>query len=319
MKESSKMMIGSLKDIYGILLTLQAKYTYANESSRTIQPEFYFRGHSKTNYDLVPGIFRLTKIDKNNRVGTYMRSLERDILYEFISEGCIYNPMISGSDYLSWLEIAQHHGLPTRLLDFTSSPLVALYFACSSSPEDDAEVWVVNNEAYKRYINEKDGTSEVDMRKCVQNILNAEVLGGTTVSDEGTEITLQFPRLYKPNYYDERMAAQSSMFMMWAGLKDPLDALFTDTKYWISKDNESNISTGIIGRFVIPYQSKSIILRQLDASGINEKTLYRGLDGVGRYLSNKYKVSGNNMKNDADYREISSGPCTIKLETQKTL
>lgn len=309
-----KIRVCSLKDIYGVLLVLQSKYTYSTDGGRSIQPELYFRGHSKTTYDLKPGLFRMTKIDENNKVGTYMRSLERDMLFEFISEGCMYRPTIQKDDYISWLEIAQHHGLPTRLLDFTSSPLVALYFACSSSPEEDAEVWVINDEAYTRYIDAQEAISEANKCNFVRHIINDELLGKAFGFDAEAKNTLHFPRLYKPHYYDERMAAQSSVFMIWAGEVRSLDEMFTDTDYWMSDDNTDNKMTGIIGRFLIPSSFKSIILKQLDASGINEKTLYRGLDGVGRYLNNKYKNSGSNMKNNADYTEISQGSCTIILK-----
>lgn len=47
-------------------------------------------------------------------------------------------------DELGWMQVAQHHGLPTRLLDWTQNAAVALFFACCSSPDDDGLVVILN-------------------------------------------------------------------------------------------------------------------------------------------------------------------------------
>lgn len=52
---------------------------------------------------------------------------------------------LSDKEVENFLAYSQHHGLPTELLDITSNPMVALYFACESSPEDDGHLYFFNN------------------------------------------------------------------------------------------------------------------------------------------------------------------------------
>lgn len=71
---------------------------------------------------------------------------ERFLTNDFQARASIFNfPKPQLNDYANWLTIMQHYGLPTRLLDWSRSPLVALYFAVSdkSNDENDACVWML--------------------------------------------------------------------------------------------------------------------------------------------------------------------------------
>ena len=84
--------------------------------------------------------------DKEFFVNKYGKNKEFDILREFQAEACyIFRDIPTGEDeyFYKWAEYAQHFGVPTRLLDWTSNPLVALFFACNSG-KSDAAIRILN-------------------------------------------------------------------------------------------------------------------------------------------------------------------------------
>jgi hypothetical protein len=92
-----------------------------------------YRGVKDARYKLIP---------KVGRVPGYTLTLEKDILWLFkryATPFVGYEPKTNWE----WLAIAQHHGLPTRLLDWTENPLVAAYFAVEQSIETDGAIYVM--------------------------------------------------------------------------------------------------------------------------------------------------------------------------------
>src|SRR4051794_40547072 len=99
-----------------------------------------FRGLARSDYSQVSSLARLQ--------GDYA-ALERHLLRNFRKYAHRQAP---GPTIWDWLALGQHHGLPTRLLDWTFSPLVALHFATASWVADDALLLAVDCEAAHRLL-----------------------------------------------------------------------------------------------------------------------------------------------------------------------
>ena len=85
----------------------------------------WFRGHSQDWNNLTPKLFR-------GDFRTMRPELEFILMEEFKKKSIpLLDRLPSSNDNLSWLFLMQHHGLPTRLLDWTESPLIALILRCS--------------------------------------------------------------------------------------------------------------------------------------------------------------------------------------------
>ena len=119
------------------------------------------------------------------------------------------------------------------------------------------------------------------------------------MSCDGHEI-IDFPVLYTPYYVDTRMSAQGSFFLVWGAKKEPFEVMISGDNYMEIPDSNVNKSetwhgyglreeSDILFKFIICSDRKQFLLHELDRVGINEKTLFPGLDGIGRYIERQYR------------------------------
>lgn len=105
----------------------------------------WFRGVSKSSHHLIPSIWR-----------DYSVAEERNFTNRFRVRASMRRPTVpAAEDFAAWLSIMQHFGLPTRLLDWSRSPLVAAYFATykylkKASTSEDAAIWILNPHALNK-------------------------------------------------------------------------------------------------------------------------------------------------------------------------
>lgn len=100
---------------------------------------FFYRGLSDISYDLIPAAGRFGIADESTQ-----KQFEQQLLSDFRLKAPLYSDVSPEND-LEWMILAQHHGIPTRLLDWSFNPMVALFFAVENAKETDAVIY----ESYK--------------------------------------------------------------------------------------------------------------------------------------------------------------------------
>lgn len=267
--------------------------------------EYIFRGIENEKYSLLPGLFRKypgrEKSDRTDYLQDFKNYLtfgsEKCILDEFKNEAVAYANTKFEHNALEWLVLAQHYGVPTRLLDWTSNPLVALYFACESNSEYDAVVWICNISNYKYYF--RINPSQ-DHLAYINNAVE-KMLSDDYPSDKTT--LLKYPIIFLPTYHYPRMSAQSSYFMVWGYEDKPIEKLMTENAYMTR--NAEPVEYGIndipsekcMMRVFVHHSQKQLLIRELDQLGINAKTLFPGLVGIGKYIERKFRFDYNEFCN----------------------
>ena len=234
---------------------------------------FLYRGLSKDSYKLLPGLFRRKLTDRD----------EKRILYSFIQESSSILRLPT-DELMRWAEYAQHYGVPTRFLDWTSNPLVALYFSCKSSCESTGRVWLLHMGNFNNKTHDLD---VYDGDKTIKTLIEETLTGQDSFS---------YPIQYTPYYVDPRMSAQSSFFMVWGSKHEALEEMFNSEEYFMTlRNKDGELYEYLVNRpkqfllyFSIPADCKYTLLQELDTVGINEKSLFPGLDGVGRYIGRIY-------------------------------
>lgn len=200
--------------------------------------------------------------------------LEAHVLRSFARYSRPYLPA-PPSNAWELLVIAQHHGVPTRLLDWSYSPLVAAHFATRGArPGHGCAVWRLDWQRVHRAF----GLPALAL--LIENLLDPDLFGvaaAVTPWDLFDGGLPAFACMIEPPSLDARVVAQSAAFTLCSETSRSFEAFLS----------ERGLGDALT-KFVVPAEAVPHVRDQLDLSGVEERRLFPDLDGVAASIRRYY-------------------------------
>lgn len=262
---------------------------------RPAESAFFFRGHSNFTYTLKPSIYRDEGWIQNE-----------DVLFKELILRCP-NDFSDQQTTFQTLVKMQHYSLPTRLLDLTANPLVALFFACTAGgdPQKSGEVLVfrVPKREIKYFdsdtvsvisnISRRPKSFKIPSRDLTEKQFNATTEIGYLLHEIKHEKPYFEPSIVrahlesvvcvKPKMDNPRIIRQDGAFLLFGVSGTKMSPATVPPEYFAS--GESN-------RILVIAQEKKRMLKQLEALGITQGTIYPEIERVAEYIKSTYKAQG---------------------------
>jgi hypothetical protein len=280
--------VSTPKQLGSPIRTLKGFIDKILNTNENVNSEIFYRGHSKSGgYRLEPSVFR------KDKKGNYLYLDKEDILYRelMISQSSEFE---ADSFTLDKLVRMQHFSLPTRLLDITSNPLIALYFACKSYPDEVGEVitFAIKKADIRYY--DSDVASLISnfarLPKSEKAQINFNLPKDEFNKQESVVRLLHLVKDEKPYFLDKilpedlskivcvkskrsngRISSQSGAFLLFGN-----DAILNE-----QGTEDIQIIRTRIG-------NKKHIIQELDTLNINESTVFPNIESSALYIKEKF-------------------------------
>lgn len=242
-----------------------------NEKIGRFRSRFAFRGLSDATYRLETTLIRLG--------GDYVK-LERHLLRNFRKYA--HRSVVERDSVWHWLSVAQHFGLPTRILDWTYSPSIAMHFATANIEKFalDGVIWAVNYVKAHNLMPQflRDKLWEEGANVMTLHLMNESMNSLKELDDLDTRYGDKVVIFFEPPSIDDRIVNQ---FAFCSVMSDP--SLVMDE--WLT------IHPELARKIIIPAALKWEIRDKLDQANVNERVLFPGLDGLSHWLKRHYSPS----------------------------
>jgi len=230
-----------------------------------LQTTDIFRGQTDSTWPLTPSLIRPLSSVHPQRV----IEIETAALDQFKPQAHLYLPpaVIAGAkSIVAWWIMMQHYRAPTRLLDWTTSPFVACYFAVEAEASCDGAIWIVDADALHDAVETRFGKGAASIESQEPKELWKLF--------RNPEATLNRLHTIIGETQTDRMVAQQTVF--------------TISEY-VSEDHGRALEELLGGgpgpglqKLIIPSEAKRRWLFQLKQMNITARALFPGADGLGR-------------------------------------
>jgi hypothetical protein len=226
---------------------------------------YAFRGAPEAHHELETSLIQL---------GGDFAAMEQHLLRNFRKYA--QRDVVEHDSVWNWLSLAKHHGLPTRLLDWSFSPYVALHFATGQLEKFDVDgvVWAVDYFKVHQHLPDK---LTAELKREGSDVLTVDMLSKVASSLEELEALsdTDFVIFFEPPSIDERIVNQYALFSLFSNPR----AILAN---WLPDHTEMYF------KIIIPAELKWEIRDKLDQANITERVLFPGLDGLSSWLKRQY-------------------------------
>ncbi len=243
-----------------------------NPHKQRYRSHFIYRGLSKDSFNLS------TSLNRNCK--HLHAELESSILRNFTKYAITEDPTLHHSVWKQMI-LGQHHGLPTRLLDWTYSPLTALHFATTENNFDkmdkhDCLIWKIDIEEIHALLPKKYDAMLDEENAGIFTVEMLDKIAGST-DEYDRDMGNRSMVIIEPPSIDPRIINQYSYFSI-------IPSEMNDIEKFLA-DNTNNTV-----KYIIKKELRWRIRDMLDQLNINERIVYPGLDGLSTWLARHYYV-----------------------------
>ena len=246
---SLKQFIDLIDELKKELHDFDKEHNFFQRVKHNLRFGIYLRGQNKIYDKLVPSAGRSDK--------DYTPDQERNVLHRFRRRSYAHYKRIL-TDWET-VFLARHHLLPCRLMDWSSNPLVALYWACQGEPECDGAVWILVRQPDEEY----------DLNVFDTPLCKYKYAGDFKFLVNGVKVI--YPFCVSP-----RITAQGGLFTYQDEPKMPLE------DYPVAQYNREHFDLFHVRKWKVPAKDKPEITESLKDFGITMQTLFPDLEGLGR-------------------------------------
>ena len=237
----------------------------------------WYRGCGKLSYELKPCLYR----HKKSKTIEEFMGLEKLLLARFQQRSIPFHSR-SLTDCWDWLFLMQHYGVPTRLLDWSESPLMALFFAVTSAPHSlnsqgrpefssDASIWFLDPERWNKHA--------IDITSFTASVLTTDDVNASAYKPIGDiSIMKSLPIAIYGAHNSQRIVAQRGVFVCFGKDTRPMEMMY----------EYGGFPADCLIRWTIKKRSLPFMYEALKRHGLTDSVAFPDLDGLSREIRREY-------------------------------